>query len=815
MNSITTDTFALCRGLFGTFSRRTISSTMAPRSFSQEDSELIVDLHSLHNKSPKLVKFVQYATPALPDVTVESWKMNEFKYYDVPSPFPTLARGLFSTKEHGAKVDEPRYRIVARGYDKFFNIGEVPWTTWSSLEAHTKPPYTLTLKSNGCIIFIAALSPSKLLVTSKHSLGPVQGLPESHAQVGERWLHRHLERAGKTTEQLAEALWAKNWTVATELCDDGFEEHVLPYSVEKTGLHLHGINECSRHFRTQPTPVVEAFACEWGFIPTPSLELSSVQDVKTFTEEIGRNGTWNGEALEGFVVRSTVGSSPSGPTDRRTTSDGRPPYAAGSSFFFKVKFDEPYMMYRDWREITKALLARGESANLPKSKMARPETKVYVKWVRNEINKHPELFDGYTKGHGIIATRERDKVKAESAEGVSAASDKKFGKTIIMPVAVPGVGKTTIAVALAELFQFGHTQSDDVRAKKRGPAFIQNVKKLLRSHDVVIADKNNHLHMHRRDLRDAVKGMYPPVRLLALNWSLDQPHAEIHRICADRVLARGTNHQTLHGDEQEKAHESVLWRFLHDAEPLTDDEADTVIEMDVREDLEHALSRAVDAVVRILGLPRPDAERVGAALARARGYSPARTDAESHQQKKKRSTPPRYFGMLAEVDLVSALDAHIAAARSGDAVREFWDALKARAGVARRPHVTIVHSKQLPEQVDLWERCTALYALPAPPLFRARLGYVVANARIMAATVEDLRVDDPEADEAQAGTAFVSQLDHALRDSLHVTIGLRDADVLPVEAGALVASFRKGATGVHSVPLENVYIKGRIQGLFS
>ncbi|KAH9027202.1 tRNA ligase kinase domain-containing protein [Lactarius hengduanensis] len=212
-----------------------------------------------------------------------------------------------------------------------------------------------------------------------------------------------------------------------------------------------------------------------------------------------------------------------------------------------------------------------------------------------------------------------DKEKAESAEGVSAASDKPFGKTIIMPVAIPGVGKTTIAVALAELFQFGHTQSDDVRAKKRGPAFIQNVKKLLQSHDVVIADKNNHLHMHRRALRDAVKGTHPPVRLLALHWPLDQPHTETHRICADRILLRGTNHQTLHADQRGKAHESVLWQFLRTTEPLADGEADMVIEMDVREDLEHALSRAIDAVVRVLGLPLPDPERVGAALARARG----------------------------------------------------------------------------------------------------------------------------------------------------------------------------------------------------
>ena len=65
---------------------------------------------------------------------IRSWKMNEFKYYDVPSPFPTLARGLFTTwvsedDKQGEGNGNGRYTIVARGYDKFFNIGEVPWTT--------------------------------------------------------------------------------------------------------------------------------------------------------------------------------------------------------------------------------------------------------------------------------------------------------------------------------------------------------------------------------------------------------------------------------------------------------------------------------------------------------------------------------------------------------------------------------------------------------------------------------------------------------------------------------------------------------------
>ena len=88
---------------------------------------------------------------------------------------------------------------------------------WASLKAHTKPPYTLTLKANGCIIFIAALTPKKLVVTSKHSLGPGEDASKSHAVVGETWLRRHLAAVGKTEEQLASRLWEKNWTAVAEV----------------------------------------------------------------------------------------------------------------------------------------------------------------------------------------------------------------------------------------------------------------------------------------------------------------------------------------------------------------------------------------------------------------------------------------------------------------------------------------------------------------------------------------------------------------------------------------------------------------------
>ena len=62
-----------------------------------ESSQLIERLYTLSKTNKKLVKASDYDAPADKNIVVTSWKMNEFKYYDVPSPFPTLARGLFTT----------------------------------------------------------------------------------------------------------------------------------------------------------------------------------------------------------------------------------------------------------------------------------------------------------------------------------------------------------------------------------------------------------------------------------------------------------------------------------------------------------------------------------------------------------------------------------------------------------------------------------------------------------------------------------------------------------------------------------------------
>jgi tRNA ligase len=92
---------------------------------SSRSHALVAELYELNKKNKKLVHPSDQHPPNAPDVRITSWKMSEFRYYDIPSPFPTLARGLFTQKVDG------QFKITVRGYDKFFNIGEVPWNTVS------------------------------------------------------------------------------------------------------------------------------------------------------------------------------------------------------------------------------------------------------------------------------------------------------------------------------------------------------------------------------------------------------------------------------------------------------------------------------------------------------------------------------------------------------------------------------------------------------------------------------------------------------------------------------------------------------------
>ncbi|KAG9075947.1 hypothetical protein FRC06_009799 [Ceratobasidium sp. 370] len=489
-------------------------------------------------------------------------------------------------------------------------------------------------------------------------------------------------------------------------------------------------------------------------------------------------------------------------------------------------------MYREWREATKRLLGMAEKGQIDSKKLSpymlrRPETKAYVHWVIGQIRNNRKSLEGFNEGHGIIAARDRFFAWCEAPEGrdilqkehVNApgrTGDDYEGphKTIIMPVAIPGSGKTAVAIALTHLFGFAHTQSDNVKQKKTGPKFVQNIMELLRKNDVVFADRNNHL----RNLRDAVhhdlKARYGSKgHIIALQWLLNHTPQKISDICATRIVARGNNHQTLYADDQD-SHRGVISVFLGSFEEVESEEADDVIDMEYDETLEQAVRRAIVGLCPILDLDMPGEKEIADACDIARAYKVKSTGKKAPAPK-----PPRYYAFVPNMDLENILGEKMRSGGVPESGRAFWARLVEGHRLPDSPHVTIVHTKEKHEAEKLWEHCTTLRkAIPesSPPL-RATFDHVVWNDNVMALAVSKLEIHaEVDGEYGELVSSVIKEIPENVARRLHLTVGTREDNINPFEAAGMVEAWRKGEdNGTQSVPLGACIVEGRIMGRYN
>ncbi|MBW0561132.1 hypothetical protein O181_100847 [Austropuccinia psidii MF-1] len=166
-------------------------------------------------------------------------------------------------------------------------------------EKNTITPYHLTLKTNGCIIFISAINSSNLLITSKHATiesNPYDlDQPQTYSFMAQRWLDCHL--------------------------NSYIPIHYFPPSL---------VAHCAKH---------------WVFHQTPYITSNSLNEVKDHCSQVQLDG-WPDlyTPIEGIVVRAAP---------NQTTLDSlKDPHP---EIVWKVKFEEPYLTYRKWREITRKI----------------------------------------------------------------------------------------------------------------------------------------------------------------------------------------------------------------------------------------------------------------------------------------------------------------------------------------------------------------------------------------------------------------------------------------------------------------------------
>ena len=781
-----------------------------------------------NSKSRATSKKHTYPVPGTP-YSVDSWQFRDWDYKR--RDLPTYARGLFTYRRGDGSPE-----IAVRGYDKFFNVGEVHETNWSNVEDMTKGPYELSVKENGCIIFLAGLEGDHLLVCSKHSTGARQDADLSHAVAGEKWVDRHLRTVGKTRAELARELRRRNVTAVAELCDDQFEEHVLAYEPKDSGLYLHGINLNLPEFATYHGNLVHQFADDWGFKKAQYLIKNDLESMKQFLEYCAETGSYDGRDTEGFVIRCE-----------------RKIHGSNGDFhdwFFKYKFEEPYLMYRQWRECTKAII----SGKPPKYKKHKKITEEYLLYARRQFAQNPGLGQEYNKNHGIIGMRDgflterglkgSDIIRQEEQEDESSESVSR--NVLLLPIASIGCGKTTVALALTKLFDWGHVQNDNITGKANRPKqFTSQICSALATYPVCIGDRNNHQRRERKQIIDDVLGYIPEARFVALQYVHD-PKPEmlpsIRKITQDRIFARGDNHQTIQaGSKSRQEIISIMEGFLNRFEPVNaqaepDDAFDEIIDLDVaassRENLETVVSALHHRYPRIIkSMPSP-ADLDSAIEAALNDYKPdIKHDLsfKSNKNDKNKGSvsssrqahanavpqppkPPKleYFCVrLPTTTILSILSTAFSHA-SPESARLYHQIQNSRR-IQPAFHITLMHRASIALKPELWQHLSSLHATAvthsaqtSAPTFdpilgkcRIRLERVVWDDRVMCIVARIL----------DEGWECVNEV-------AHVTIGTANQTIKPKESNDLLDKWLGEEGGVQEKEIDGfVEVCGEVRAV--
>ena len=350
--------------------------------------------------------------------------------------------------------------------------------------------------------------------------------------------------------------------------------------------------------------------------------------------------------------------------------------------------------------------------------------------------------------------------------------------------------------------------------------------------------RNNHIDKHYIELRDLTlndKSLKPfNVRLVGIVWDVEaQPYHRLLRICSERVVERGDNHQTLRPDLTiEAEHEAVVGQFLRNWTAPDPQLFDELISVQVEESPREVLVKIVDGLVAYLGLTRPSDADIDSALGKAADY---KVTTPYHAPAVRAGKAIRYFGVAPEINLPATVETILSAHEAPSATTLFKH-LKAVDRVTAKPHITLAHEKHVAEERDshpdkdtpglfetLWNTCKSLAESTSTALYEFDVTLLVWDDRVMALALDHLH---PK----QAGPAIVLPEEVALY--LHVTVGTRDEETLAFESRGIVRIAREaiaaGQDGEHGeagpavegggkvrwLRVQGVSSEGRVRGMF-
>lgn len=748
--------------------------------------QLLDDSENSHNKSVKKIENIVFGT----STKILSWRFNEWDYYSKKITLPIYARGLFTTEDG---------QIIVRGYDKFFNMNEMSSVKEDELRNSTHGPYTITVKSNGCIVFISALPTGELVVCSKHSTGERSDLTKNHALVAQTALLKQLENKNIDPKDLGSLLYKYKITAVCEYCDDAFEEHVLEYKGSKAGLYLHGLNFNIVKFKTYPIEKVKLFGEMFGFKETKYVNLNTFDEALDFMRSLNTSGTFENEEIEGFVVRC---------------------FKNDLDFFFKFKFEEPYLLYRELREITKQFIKEGPTnLKFGKHKLICMD---YIKFVMPYLVSDEILKSEYLENKGIIELRKKyfdskntssmqmikDELKMIDLEDEMKKlkfGDSKSNRYVLITVATIGCGKTTTSVGLTNLYPelIEHLQNDNIQTPGKDKLVAAALDALTRK-PIVILDKNNHKTVEREQIFDGFQKLNNDIpksklKFICLNFIHNTPKSDeaLWSTTRDRVISRGDAHQSIKVETQgvdnaEKIMRGFISRFqLINKETEPDCNFDYIIDLDVNDNNSSlanmkTIVKALQQYAPDIDLPEPTDNEYLNAFEKAKAYKPTFNKQMSPMKRK-----PSYYGIyINDPEFLSIVE---------NCDIDFYNRLKLHKRVQPDFHVTLIHSAMRRENNkmrELWEFYTSTFKKEVQKFTNARtpipenkkclfssdysanikLKKIVWDTKVMCVEVETLGFNHKgKSIDLPIGNKFA-----------HITIGTIDKQFPPMLAGKML-----------------------------
>lgn len=205
-----------------------------------------------------------------------------------------------TNKARGLYIDTQDYKIVARAYDKFFNINERPETRIGNLKYKLHFPVTTYVKENG-FLGIVGWNPESddLLITSKST--PTGCFSEYLRQA----LYRFY--GTDTMNKIKDYIKENNVSFIFECCDMENDPHIIEYPESKVVL----LDVVKNQMKFEKLPYDELFqlATKLGIkVKEKAFVIESWEDFYAWYNEVTAEGyKYKGNDIEGFVIEDSVG----------------------------------------------------------------------------------------------------------------------------------------------------------------------------------------------------------------------------------------------------------------------------------------------------------------------------------------------------------------------------------------------------------------------------------------------------------------------------------------------------------------------------